>query len=64
MSGKTKAEVRAKLRKALADQEEGIACDCENLTVGLYLDRWLDSVRATVRESTHENDTKPLRASI
>jgi integrase len=54
VSGKTKAEVRAKLRKALADQEEGIACDCENLTVGLYLDRWLDSVRATVRESTHE----------
>jgi integrase len=54
VSGKTKAEVRAKLRNALADQEEGIAYDSENLTVGLYLDRWLDSVRATVRESTYE----------
>ena len=34
VSGKTKAEVRAKLRKLLADRDEGIAYDSENLTVG------------------------------
>jgi integrase len=54
VSGKTKPEVRAKLRKAMSDQDEGIALDSENLTVGLYLERWLDSIRATVRESTYE----------
>lgn len=54
VTGKTKPEVRAKLRKALTDQDEGIAFDSENLTVGPYLNRWLDSIRATVRESTYE----------
>jgi integrase len=54
VSGKTEREVRAKLRKAMSDQDEGIAFDSENLTLGLYLERWLDSIRATVRESTYE----------
>ena len=30
-----------KLRKLLADRDEGAAYDSENLTVGDYLDRWL-----------------------
>jgi integrase len=37
VSGKTKTEVKAKLRKLLADRDEGIAYDSENLTVGAYL---------------------------
>ncbi len=41
VSGKTKAEVRQKLRKLLADRDEGIAYDSVNLTVSDYLDRWL-----------------------
>ena len=44
VSGKTKAEVRAKLRKLLADRDAGIAYDSENLTVGSFLDRWLDAI--------------------
>ena len=48
-AGKTKAEVRAKLRKLLADRDEGIAYDSENLTVGDYLDRWLGAVKGSVR---------------
>jgi integrase len=54
VSGKIKAEVRATLRKAMADRDAGIAFDGENLTVGLCADRWLDSIRASVRESTYE----------
>jgi integrase len=52
ISGKTKAEVRQKLRKLLVDRDEGIADDSENLTVGSYLDRWLDAVKGSVRERT------------
>ena len=52
VSGKTKAEARAKLRKAVADTDAGIAFDSENLTVELNADRWLVSIRASVREST------------
>jgi integrase len=50
VSGKTKAEVRQKLRKLLADRDEGIAYDSENLTVGSYLDRGLQAVKGSVRE--------------
>ena len=45
VSGTMKAEVRQKLRKLLADRDEGIAYDSENLTVGAYLDRWLEAVK-------------------
>ena len=39
VSGKTKPEVRRRLRKLLADRDEGIAYDSENLTISDYLDR-------------------------
>jgi integrase len=38
VSGMSKADVRAKLRKALADKEAGIAL-AENLSVGAFMDR-------------------------
>lgn len=41
VSGKNKPEVKAKLRKLLAERDEGIAYDSENLTVSAYLGRWL-----------------------
>ena len=43
LSGKT--EVRQKLRKLLADRDEGIAYYSENLSVGAYLNRWLDAIQ-------------------
>jgi integrase len=64
VSGKNKAEVRAKLRKLLADKEEGIAYDCENLTVELYLERWLASMQHTVRPSTYERYCQLLRLHV
>ena len=54
VSGKTKPEVRARLRKAVSDRDAGIAFDTENLTVERYMERCLDSIRTKVRESTYE----------
>jgi integrase len=52
--GKTRKEVAKKLAKGLSDRENGLVFDAGNLTVGEYLDRWLnDSVRGTVKESTY-----------
>jgi integrase len=64
ISGKTRVEVRAKLRKLLSDQDEGIAFDSKNLTIGTYLESWLDSIRATVRESTWERYEVLTRSHI
>jgi integrase len=55
--GRTRAEVSAKLTKAMADRDGGVVFDAGGTTVGDYLDRWLsDSVRGTVRESTYSRD--------
>ena len=48
-SGKTKPDVRHKLRKLLGDRDAGIVHDSEGLTIERYMDRWLDSVRDEVR---------------
>ncbi len=64
VSGKSKPEVRAKLRKLLADKEEGIAYDSENLAVGQYVERWLAAVQHTVRPSTHERYCQLLRLHV
>jgi hypothetical protein len=37
--------VQRRLRVRLADRDNGIAYDSENLTVGDYLERWLDAVK-------------------
>ncbi len=54
--GKTRKEVSEKLTKAMADRDGGLFFDSENLTVGAYLERWLeDSVQGSVRASTFES---------
>jgi integrase len=50
--GKTRKEVAAQLAKAIADGNEGLVFDSDHLSVAQYLDRWLDSIMGTVREST------------
>src|SRR5919107_1715458 len=70
--GKTQAEVRDKLTKALSDRIDGIVYDDENMTVGEYLNMWLKgSVYGSVRQSTYDRDTnlvnnhiKPLLGSL
>jgi integrase len=49
---KTKREMKAIIRKALEDRDKGIAHDSENLTVEKYMDRWLESIRDSVRPGT------------
>ena len=50
--GKTRKEVAGKVAKAVADGDEGLIFDSDNLSLAQYLDRWLDCIRGTVREST------------
>jgi integrase len=47
--GKTRKAVAEKMNEALANRSKGIVVDDENLTLGAWLDRWLeDSVRGNV----------------
>ena len=63
--GKTRAEVAAKLAKAVSDREDGLVFDDEGLTIEDYLDRWLkDSVKDTVRPSTYERNQTLVRLHI
>jgi integrase len=54
LSGKRREDVRDKLAKALSDRVDGLVFDAGTLTVGEYLERWLEDVQDTVRQSTHE----------
>ena len=40
--GKTRQEVATKLAKALSDWEDGLAFNVGSLTVGEWIDRWLE----------------------
>jgi hypothetical protein len=60
VSGKTKPEVRAKLRKPLEDRDAGIAADSEGLTVERHMDHWLESIQDKVRPGTY----KPYEAIV
>jgi integrase len=62
---KTKAEAKKALREALQDRDEGFV-PAEKLTVGLYLDEWMDERRNTIsgrswraQESMLRNRVKP-----
>jgi integrase len=62
--GKDKKEVAGKLAKAIADRDSGVVYDSENMTVGEYLDRWLDAVRGTVRERTWQRNEEIVRIHL
>ena len=52
--GKTYAEARAKLAKAIGERDAGLIFDAEDLTVAEYLVRWLNGpARKNVRSSTY-----------
>ena len=67
--GRKYKEVERKLAEARGDAARGIVTDDQNLSVGEYLDRWMnDAVRGTVRESTYTRDkyllTNHIKPSI
>ena len=53
VSGKTKAEVAAALRRKAHELRSGAAAPDVRLTVGAYLAGWLDTCRPQVRPHTH-----------
>src|SRR5215203_4932415 len=63
--GKTRGDVNRNLTKAMADRDGGLYFDAENLTVSKYMKRWLnDSVRGSVRASTHASYERQVRRYI
>jgi integrase len=64
ISGKTKTGVQRRLRELLADRDKGIAYDSKNLTVGDYLDRWLDAVKGSVRPRTWQRSEEVVRLHL
>ena len=63
--GKTRKEAADKLAQVLADRASGYTFDTENMTVGGYLDRWLnDSDRGSVRISTYERHEQIIRLHL
>ena len=65
LSGKRREDVRDKLAKALSDRSSGLVFDAGAMTVGEYLERWLeDSVRGTVRTTTYERHEGIVRTHL
>jgi len=63
--GKTRKVTADKLARALADRTSGHTFDTENMTVGEYLDRWLnDSDKGSVRTSTYERHEQIVRLHL
>jgi integrase len=62
---KTRKEASEKLTVALAQAQKGITADAGALTVGTFIERWLeDSVRGSVRRSTYQRDESLCRVHI
>jgi len=63
--GKTRQEVAQKLTKAISERDGGLVFDDENMTLGEYLDSWLNgSVRGSVRQSTFDRYEIAVRVHI
>lgn len=62
---KTRKEVSEKLTVAMADASKGITADAGVMTIGAFIERWLeDSVRGSVRQSTYQRDESLCRVHI
>jgi integrase len=64
ISSKTKTEMKALVRKALEDRDNGITHDSESLTVERYLGRWLESTRDTGGLRTYQRSEETARLHI
>ncbi len=64
LSAKTKTGCREKLRQAMSDADRGLIFDPGTLTLGDYLDKWLSSIKDTVRQRTWERYEQIVRVHI
>ena len=62
--GKSKKDVAAKLAKAIVDRDAGLVYDSGKLTVGAYLDKWLDTIRDTLRKRTVQRHEQIARLHL
>ena len=62
VSGKSKADVRAKLKEKLKEKEVGIVP--ANIVFGAYLDQWLESVKDSVGVRTYQRSEETVRLHI
>ena len=63
-TARQRAEVTEKLTKAMADRDSGLVFDAGKMTVGEYLDRWLDSIRDTLRRRTWTRHEEVVRLHL
>jgi integrase len=49
---KTRKDAATRLAKAIAERDAGLVFDAGALTIGAYLERWLDTIRDTVKQRT------------
>ena len=62
---KTRKEASEKLTEALAQAQKGITADAGAMSVGAFIERWIeDSVRGSVRQSTYQRDESLCRVHI
>jgi integrase len=62
--GKTKKAVTDKLRAMLSSEEADLAPEADNMSVDDYLDRWLPTVRGTVKERTWTRHEEVVRLHL
>ena len=61
---KTRKDAATRLAKAIADRDVGLVFDAGSLTVGAYLDRWLNAVRDTVKQRTWQRHEEVARLHL
>lgn len=64
VSAKRKSDAEMALRQAMTDADRGLFFDAGRLTLGDYLDKWLDNTRDTVRQRTWERYEQLVRVHI
>ncbi len=64
VSGATKAEVLAKLKEAHRSLDAGVENPTSRLTVGAFLDRWIQGVPARVEQSTAADYADTVRLHL
>jgi integrase len=64
VSGNTKAEVITKLKEVRRSLDAGVESPTSRLTVGAYLDRWIEGVPARVEQSTAADYADTVRLHL
>lgn len=64
VSAKKKGDAERALRQAMTDADRGFLFEAGTLTLGAYLDKWLQNIKNTVRQRTWERYEQLVRVHI